>query len=42
MPSFVIKVYVHAFIMGEGMGDVPAFMIKGDASLETSLFCFHN
>jgi hypothetical protein len=34
-PAFMIKVHVHAFVMGEGMGDAPlatrvsfAFIIK--------------
>jgi hypothetical protein len=34
-PTFTMKGDVHAFVMGEGMGGTPAFMIKGDAPLET-------
>jgi hypothetical protein len=31
----MIKGDACTFVMGEGMEDVPAFMIKGDASLAT-------
>jgi hypothetical protein len=31
--TFVIKEDAHAFMMGDRMGDAPAFMIKGDAPL---------
>jgi hypothetical protein len=31
----MIKDDVCAFVMGEGMGDAPAFKIKGDVPLET-------
>jgi hypothetical protein len=34
-PTFTMKGDVHAFVMGEGMGGTPAFMIKADAPLET-------
>jgi hypothetical protein len=32
-PAFVIKRDARAFVVGEGMGDVLAFVIKGDALL---------
>jgi hypothetical protein len=31
VPAFMIKVHALAFVMGDGMGDASAFMIKGDA-----------
>jgi hypothetical protein len=31
--AFLIKGGAHAFVMGEGMGDMADFMIKGDAPL---------
>jgi hypothetical protein len=34
-PTLMIKGDVRAFVMEEGMRDVPAFEIKGDATLET-------
>jgi hypothetical protein len=34
-PIFMIKGGVSAFMMGDGMGDAPAFMIIRDALLET-------
>jgi hypothetical protein len=33
-PTFIIKGGAPAFVMGEGMGDALAFVIKGDAPLE--------
>jgi hypothetical protein len=40
-PAFVIKGDTPAFVIGDGMGDVPAFMIKREALRETciSLTC---
>jgi hypothetical protein len=38
VPAFVIKEDVHAFVMGDGMGDAPTFVIKGDVPLETRVF----
>jgi hypothetical protein len=32
-PAFVIKGDAHAFVMGEGMGDTPTLMIKGERVL---------
>jgi hypothetical protein len=32
--AFVMKEDAHAFVMGDGMGDEPTFVIKGDAPLE--------
>jgi hypothetical protein len=37
-PTFVIKRDVLAFVMGDGIGDMSAFMIKGN----TCLFYLHN
>jgi hypothetical protein len=34
-PIFMIKRDARAFMIGEGMRDASAFMIKGDASLVT-------
>jgi hypothetical protein len=33
--AFMIKGDARAFVMGEGMGDVPTFVIKGDMPLAT-------
>jgi hypothetical protein len=33
--AFVIKGGAHTFMMGEEIGDTPAFVIKGDAPLAT-------
>jgi hypothetical protein len=35
VPAFMIKEDVPAFMMGDGIGDMLAFVIKGDAPLET-------
>jgi hypothetical protein len=35
--AFVIKGSTCAFMMGEGIGDAPVFMIKGDAPLATQV-----
>jgi hypothetical protein len=32
-PTFVIKGDIHAFMMGDGMEDASAFVIKRDAPL---------
>jgi hypothetical protein len=32
--TFVIKGDVHAFVIGDGMGDAPAFVINRDSPLE--------
>jgi hypothetical protein len=41
--TFVIKGDACAFVMGEGMGDMPVFIIKRTrTSRNTCLLCFHN
>jgi hypothetical protein len=41
--TFMIKGDARALVIGEGMRDVPAFMIKeGVPSSNTYLLCFHN
>jgi hypothetical protein len=36
--AFVIKGNVRAFVMEEGMGDAPVFVIKGGTPLATYVF----
>jgi hypothetical protein len=35
--TFMIKGDACAFVRGDGMGDAPAFVIKGDMPLETCI-----